>query len=355
MLRELILLLLVSISNLTSAADYKIGVHYYPGWKDNQIGGAYPTPWEKIKLFPEREPALGWYSEGDVTVMSQQLQWMGQYGINYVVFNWYWGRDNRPMMTHALNAFLQAPNKHGVQFSIMWANHTNYIFSKQQFDAMFRFWVQRYMFRNDYLKVNGKPVIFIFSADVLNKNAEAIGMKSDELISMADAIFKEAGLSGIKFVGGAGGAQGPGFDYTAASGYAGFSAYNFHGPAIKRFDQGRQISHSYAELDEGYRDHWNWFITKSDGLYVVPMTSGWDKRPWGGSKDPLHDNSISTPAQFEAHLLAAKRFMDGNLGKTKRMGVICCWNEFGEGSFIEPTKKDGFSYLEKVKKVFGSP
>ena len=35
--------------------------------------------------------------------------------------------------------------------------------------------------------------------------------------------------------------------------------------------------------------------------------------------------------------------------------VICCWNEFGEGSYIEPTKKDGFSYLEKVKKVFGSP
>lgn len=350
-----ILLLLCFLSLAALANDYKIGVHYYPGWKDNQLGGAYPVPWDKIRPYPEREPALGWYSEGDVNVMSKQLEWMGQNGIDYVVFNWYWGRNNKPMLTHALNAFLQTPNKHGVQLSIMWANHTTYIFSKQQLESMFRFWAQRYMFRDDYLKVNGKPVVFIFSADVLNKNASAIGMTTADLFAMADGIFKESGLAGIQFVGGAGGAQGRGFDYTAASGYAGFSAYNMHGPAIKRFGQGRQMSHSYAELDEGYRDHWNWFLTKTDGLYVIPMTSGWDKRPWGGSKDPEHDKSISTPTQFEAHLREAKRLMDANPDKTKRMGVICCWNEFGEGSYIEPTKKDGFSYLEKVKKVFGAP
>lgn len=335
-------------------AEYRIGVHYFPGWKDNQLGAAYPMPWEKIKPFPEREPALGWYPEGDVNIMSKQLEWMGQYGIDYVVFNWFWSRNNQPILAHALNAYLQASNKHGVQLAIKWANHTSYFFSKQQFEAMFRFWAQRYMFRNDYLKVDGKPVVFIFSAEVLNRNAVAIGMNSASLIAMADSIFKEAGLAGIKFIGGAGGAQ-PGFDYTATSGYAGFSAYNFHGAALKRFPGGRQTSHSYAELDEGYQDHWGWFLTRADGLYVVPMTSGWDKRPWGGSKDPEHDQSVSTPVQFEAHLLAAKRLMDANPDKTKRMGVICCWNEFGEGSYIEPTKQDGFSYLDKVKKVFGTP
>jgi hypothetical protein len=335
-------------------AEYRIGVHYFPGWKDNQLGAAYPIPWEKIKPFPEREPAMGWYTEGEVSVISKHLEWMGSYGIDYVVFNWYWGRDNKPMMAHALNAYLQAPVKHGVKLSIMWANHTTYIFSKQQLEAMFRFWAQRYMFRDDYLKVDGKPVVFIFSADVLNKNAVAIGMKPSELFAMADGIFREAGLAGIRFIGGAGGAQ-PGFDYSSASGYAGFSAYNFHGTALKRFPGGRQISHSYAELDEGYRDHWNWFFTQAEGIYVVPMSSGWDKRPWGGSKDPEHDKSVSNPAQFEAHLREAKRLMDANPVKTQRMGVICCWNEFGEGSYIEPTKKDGFSYLEKVKKVFGNP
>lgn len=335
------------------AADYTIGVHYYPGWKDNQLGGAYPFPWEKIKPYPDREPFLGWYAEGDVGVMSQHLEWMGKNGIDFVVFNWFWGRDNKPMLTHALDAFLQSPNKHGVQLSIMWANHTTYIFSKQQLEAMFRFWAQRYMFRSDYLKVDGKPAVFIFSADVLNKNAEAIGLRPSDLFALADEIFKDAGLPGIQFIGGAGAAQGPRFDYSATGGYLGFFAYNMHGSAVNRFAQGRQISHSYAELDEGYRDHWNWFLSKAEGLYIIPLTSGWDKRPWGGSKDPEHDKSVSTPEQFEVHLLEARRLMDANPDRTKRTGVICCWNEFGEGSYIEPTKKYGFSYLDKIKNVFG--
>ena len=38
--------------------------------------------------------------------------------------------------------------------------------------------------------------------------------------------------------------------------------------------------------------------------------------------------------------------------KTLRTGIICCWNEYGEGSYIEPTKAFGMQYLERVKKVF---
>jgi hypothetical protein len=83
------------------------------------------------------------------------------------------------------------------------------------------------------------------------------------------------------------------------------------------------------------------------------MTSGWDKRPWGGTlNDPGRDLAFSTPDSFEAHLRSAKEVMDRNPEKTMRTGVICCWNEFGEGSYIEPTKKYGTQYLERVKKVF---
>ena len=40
--------------------------------------------------------------------------------------------------------------------------------------------------------------------------------------------------------------------------------------------------------------------------------------------------------------------------KTMRTVVICCWNEYGEGNYIEPTKKYQFQFLEKVKKTFGT-
>lgn len=345
--------LLLATAALAQPSPFKIGVHYFPGWKDNQVGAAYALPWEKIKPYPEREPLLGWYQDGDPAVMAQQLAWMKQYGLDYVVFNWFWSRENTPVLSHAVNAFLQTPEKHGMQFAIMWANHTEYVFSKSQFEAMFRFWAQRYMFRADYLKVDGKPSVFVFSADTLNKNAAKIGMRTDELFAIAEQIFKSEGLAGLHVIGGTSAAQGNAFDYSAGNGYAGLSAYNFHGPAVKRFASGRQMSHSYDELDQGYRDQWEWLLKNAAGQYIVPMSSGWDKTPWGGSKDPLHDKSVSTPAEFEAHLRAAKRAMLSFPDKTKGMGVICCWNEYGEGSYVEPTKKWGFSYLEAVKRVFG--
>jgi hypothetical protein len=343
--------MIVSVSAL--AGDYSIGVYYFPGWKDNQPGGPYEQPWEKIKPYADREPALGWYQEGSTSVMEQQLGWMKKYGIDYVIFDWYMDRNVKTHMDNALNAYLRASDRHGVKFAIMWANHTTYMFSKAQFEALFMLWARRYMFRPDYLQVDGKPVVYIFSAEVLNKNAQNIGMSSAELIAMADKIFKDEGLPGLSFIGGGGGGI-PGLDYSQKAGYTGYSAYNFHSSPGLRFPGGRTLSHSYSELDQAYRGQWKWMLEQSAGIYVVPMTSGWDRRPWGGSKDPDHDESISDGDEFEAHLRAARREMDKAPIKTHRMGVVCCWNEFGEGSFIEPTKKNGFLYLEKIQKVFKS-
>ncbi|UIF89500.1 glycoside hydrolase family 99-like domain-containing protein [Cupriavidus necator] len=73
----------------------------------------------------------------------------------------------------------------------------------------------------------------------------------------------------------------------------------------------------------------------------------------GGSKDPLHDESISDPDSFEAHLREGAALMEEFPRQTKGVAVICCWNEFGEGSVIEPTTKYNFSYLEKIRSVFG--
>lgn len=345
--------LLFAVSASAGAGDFKLGVFYFPGWKAGQKGNAYPEPWKLIKPYPEREPLLGWYEEDAPGVMSQQLKWMRDYGLDYVAFDWQWGRDGRPYLAHGVNAYMTAENRYGVEFALLWSNHTDYVFSREQFSELFRFWAERYFFRPDYLKVDGKPVIFIFSAQVLSRNAERIGLSSAQLLAMADEAARTIGLPGVAVIGGVGGNVGGGFDYSANSGYAGFSAYNFHGPATRSFALGRPISHSYAELDSAYRDHWDWMLKNASGFYVLPMSSGWDKRPWGGSKDPWHDDSRSTPAEFSIHLRAARKVMTDNPSKTKRMGVICCWNEFGEGSFIEPTKLDGFSYLEQVRAVFG--
>jgi hypothetical protein len=335
-----------------AAQGYQIGVFYFPGWKDNQVGAPSAKPWEPIKKFPEREPLLGWYDEGSDLVMNKHIEWMQSNAINFVVFDWYYIEERKVVLEHALAAFMRSPIKANTKFSLLWANHSNMPKNLGDWQAMVRYWVKYYFPRSDYLRINDRPAIFIFSADTLQKQAATFGSDTATLLEVAQVIAKDNGFIGINFIAGTGGYLSMIQGTAKKSGYTMFSAYNYHqGPLTVD----NTPSRSYEELDQGYRSHWQRFMEKGDLPLIVPMTSGWDKRPWGGSKDPLHDNSFSTPAQFEAHLREAKRLMDTNPDKTKRMGVVCCWNEFGEGSYIEPTKKDGFSYLEKVKKVFGTP
>lgn len=307
-------------------------------------------PWTAIKAFSEREPVLGWYDDGSDEVMRQQLDWMYAYGIDFVVFDWYYVQGRKVVLEHALASYMRAPNRSKIKFSILWANHSGMPKSFDDWQSMVGYWVKYYFPRPEFMRNGNRPVVFVFSADSLKKQAASFGATSKQLLDSAQDIARAAGFEGINFIAGTGAYLSMIENYAKDAGYAGFSAYNYHQGPLSPYDK---PSHSYEELDQGYRAHWSRFAEKGDLPLIVPMTSGWDKRPWGGSKDPLHDNSVSDPAEFSAHLRAAKRFMAQHPEKSRGMGVICCWNEYGEGAFIEPTKAKGFVYLEQVRAVFG--
>jgi hypothetical protein len=347
-LKMLLALVMVS-SSVAHAYNYQIGVFYFPGWKYNQVGAPSPLPWNPIKPYPERKPMLGWYNEGADDVMRQQLDWMQSYGINFVVFDWYFVEGQKVVLEHALATYMRAPNRVNVKFSILWANHSGMPKNLSDWQTMITYWVKYYFPRDEFLKINGRPVVFVFSADTLTKQAASFGTTPKKLLDSAQVIAREAGFTGIEFIAGTGAYLSMIQSNAKDAGYSGFSAYNYHqGP----LSPDNTPSHTYQELDQGYQSHWQRFAEKGDLPLIVPMTSGWDRRPWGGSSDPAHDNSLSTPWEFGAHLQAAKSFMDTYPTLTNRMGVICCWNEFGEGSFVEPTEKKGFAYLKKIRDVF---
>jgi hypothetical protein len=333
-------------ANTAKTEDYKIGTFYFPGWRSNQIGAPSPRPWDRLKTFPEREPLLGWYDDGDVAVMNQQLMWMHAYGVDYVVFDWYWN-GKQTELDHSVKAYFNAQSRRDVPMTLLWANHSAVPRTKLEFTSMVDYWISQYFNKPEFMKIDGKPVIFLFSHPHFAKQATQIGESYTALLAEAEARARSAGHKGIYFV--AGTHIDPSIIRAAeTTGYSAFSTYNYHG----RSDDS---STSFEELDSAYQYVWGEILKQSSIPYIVPMTQGWDKRPWGGSRNPLHDNSGGTLPDFERHLNAARRAMDASPSKTMRTGVICCWNEFGEGSFIEPTKKDGFGYLEKVQKVFGSP
>ena len=257
-----------------------------------------------------------------------------------------------------MNAYLQAKNNYRVKFSLLWDNHIMGVpNSLEEFRSMVKYWLDNYFLRPQYFQIEGKPVVTVFSAYDLREHAKKFlspttgqPMTTKELLQMANDMAKEKGLPGIYFIAGISNGE---FwaDFAEDNVYSALSSYNLHSGMG---DDSAIASHTYSELSDDYSEHWRWLLKNAALPYLPPMTSGWDSRPWGGStSDPLHDNSVSTPASFEAHLRSAKAQMDLYPAKTMKTGVICCWNEFGEGSYIEPTKKYQFQYLEKVKKVFG--
>jgi len=333
------------------ASKYNIGVYYFPGWHDGVVPRIIKDhPWDQIKLYPELRPVLGWYDDGDDAVVSRQLTWMKQYGITFVVYDWYWRNDSGVILDESLKAHLRSSVGASMDFAILWANHSNVPSSLSQFDVIVHYWIQNYFSHANYYRIDGRPVVYMYDPNALHQDALKFHSSERELLARAQTIAKASGYRGIYFVG-CNHAVARDVNKTSEIGYSAISAYSYHFGLSGVWDH-RRSSWSYQELEDGYSETWAWMINNSKLPYIIPVTSGLDKRPWGGSPDPKHDNSISTPATFREHLLRAKAIVDKYPQKTMKTVIVCCWNEYGEGSYIEPTDKYGFEYLKQIKDVF---
>jgi hypothetical protein len=130
-------------------------------------------------------------------------------------------------------------------------------------------------------------------------------------------------------------------------GYDAVSAYNWPGLGAKN----AQRTAPYADLPAAYLEQWQNIIKSSSLPLIPPISGGWDNRPWAG--DAAFVRSDRTPALFKKHLLDAADFIKLNTSKTLPMVLIEAWNEWGEGSYIEPQQQYGFGYLDAIRDVFG--
>ena len=88
--------------------------------------------------------------------------------------------------------------------------------------------------------------------------------------------------------------------------------------------------------------------------YFAHASVGWDTNPRypAGAERPTVLNS--TPAKFEVALKRAKDWSDANTPKGyPKLITVNSWNEWTEGSYLEPDTHFKFGYLEAIKNVFG--
>ena len=317
---------------------YRIGVYYFPGWSPEQIGR-----WRSQDGFPERDPVLGWYEEGRPEVADWHIKWAVENAISFFVFDWYW-RDGHEALEKALNdGFLRARYADQMQFALMWANHPPFSdHSADQLIGVTDFWIERYFRRPNYLRVDGSPYVSFFAPGEL-----VAGLGSPEKVKEAlDAMrarVREAGLPGLH-IGACGGDQAEDASFLARCGFDSVTAYNY-------LSTGATASQSpYRQYLLGHEPIWRRMTAAESLPYIPLLTVGWDSRPWHGPRAQARFNR--RPENLAEALARLRSFLD-EAGSTT--ALLEAWNEWGEGSYIEPNAEFGFRDLEAVRDVFGAP
>ena len=317
----------------------EVGAYYFPGWNN-------ASRWQPLQRFPERKPVLGWYREGDPEVADWQIKWAVEHGITFFAYDWYWSQGSRSLEHGLHDAYFKARYHSLLKFCLLWANH-NPAHTSTQEDclAVTRYWIENYFRRPEHLTVDGKPVMIIFSTHRLTEDLGSAGVKKAFEAMRAECV--RAGLKGLHLiacVGDAGGAR-----HAAQEGYDAVTAYNW--PGLGMTGEGKYAP--YETLVPAYLRHWQHIIEQGPiPLSPLPICGGWDSRPWHGDNNLVRFGR--TPELFAKHLRDAKALLASRPAPfaSPPMILVEAWNEWGEGSYIEPHKEFGFGYLDAIREVF---
>jgi len=322
-------------------SDYIVGAYYFPGWKQGVHWG-----WSAIQPFPERKPVLGWYTEGDPSVADWHIKWAAEHGISFFAYDWYWSGGSRSL-EHALHdGYLKSRYRSFLKFCLLWANHNAPgSTTAADLEAVTHYWLDNYFHLPEYLKVDNKPVVIIFS---VGRISEDLGDGAAAAIARMNELCKAEGFDGLYLVG----CVYPSRDTVAAmkaQGYSAATGYNYPDAGSRPEDRNRA---PYDLAIPAYQSIWQ--TIEGYGLldYIALTDPGWDSRPWGGP-DALARTGKS-PEKYGQMLELARQFADQHpVGEEKAKIVLTeAWNEFGEGDFIEPHREFGFGYLDAIRSVF---
>ena len=113
----------------------------------------------------------------------------------------------------------------------------------------------------------------------------------------------------------------------------------------------------YSNMGDAYLNFTNKYLKTTPLPYYPNVTVGWDASPRcvADTFKPKDYPCMAvvknnTPALFEKYLKATRQLILDQ--KMAPIITINSWNEWTEGSCLEPEKQYGFGYLEAIKKVF---
>jgi hypothetical protein len=131
-------------------------------------------------------------------------------------------------------------------------------------------------------------------------------------------------------------------------GYEAFTSY--HGFYLAESRAGSN-QFPFSRVVQTGPELWRLADERASGLQYIPIVdTGWASQPWHGQQARVIHGR--TPELFGQLCRLAAQYARQN---DKRIVAIGPWNEWGEGSYIEPYAEHGFADLEQLRQAFCSP
>ncbi len=340
-------------------SDRIVAAHYYAAWKKG--AARIHEGFDDLHEFPERTPLMGYYDEENPEVCDWEIKWAVEHGINCFIYCWYRNLENtgKPVTVNDLRcphgiheALFNAKYQNYINFAIMFENCPRWgtTDEKDIIDNLMPFWVENYFSRENYLKIDNKPVLFVYNPMRLE---EVFGSPENQkkAFDSCREYAKKCGFDGMIFATcdttvskeAAEDALNRGYDFRF--GYnAGYSPKEDNPPAEEAIEAQCELLKRRLEFDN---------------MHFIPTVSCFsDPTPrrskrWmdlGFRFDRSKIWKIS-PDEFRGVIHRMKKMTDdlpdGAWGK--RIFMIDNWNEWDEGHYVSPSYEYGYRFLQAIR------
>lgn len=345
-----------------ASADRIIAAHYYPAWKFGAAGlhGGF----DDLHGYPERTPLMGYYDEENPAVCDFEIKWALEHGINCFIYCWYRKKENERKAVsvdsircaHGLHeAFFNAKYRDMMQFAIMYENSGRWGATDENdlLENLMPFWYENYFSCENYLKLDGKPVLFICDTRTMNGFFDSHEQQRKAFDACREYMMAR-GFEGLYIAAAI-------WDYNEADTplYKEIDecGYDFHFSYNSGYSPEENLP-SDEEIIKGQCDMLKERL-KYDPMRHIPIASCFrDATPrttpaWmmlGCRYDEETVFHLSAEG-FRRTLHEMRKITDGlpDGAFGKRIFMLDNWNEWDEGHYISPSHEHGFKYLQAVR------
>jgi hypothetical protein len=312
----------------------RLWVHYMPWFETpaTSDNGGWGIHWTMASMNPEnidgegrREiashfyPLIGPYASSDKDVIEYHLLLMKYSGIDGLIIDWYGSSDlwDYPLNRRNAEAVIDMLNKVGLTFAITYEDYTleslinNNIIESATDGAIadFEYLEQHYFIKDNYISIDNKPLLTVFGPRYIQN--------ADDWTTVLYGISETPALLSLWF-------ESSELGSNAAGEFSWVYENNTH---VQNFYTNRASQYDVAigSAYPGFKDYY--------------AQGGWGSNmPW--SIDYKDGQTLQETLEMARN------------SKIEYLQLVT-WNDFGEGTMIEPTLEFQYTFLEKIQQFTG--